>query len=66
MVVVTLGQQYNDVGEKPTIILYTLLIAMQAQHQKKQNRDNVVHIIHGSNYTIAWAINTKPLLIHGI
>ena len=40
---ITLGQQYN-VREKSTAI-YTVtltLIAMQA-HQKKQNRDNVVH-----------------------
>ena len=35
--VVTLGQQYNNVGEKPTVILYTyILIAMQS-HQTYLN-----------------------------
>ena len=33
---VTLGQQYN-VGEKPTVILYT--------HQTKKNRNNVVQLL---------------------
>ena len=42
--VVTLGQQYN-VGEKPTVILYTLtLIAMQGHQNNSKNRNNVVHI----------------------
>ena len=41
--VVTLGQQYN-VGEKPTVILYTFtLIAMEGQ-QTKQNK-NLKYII---------------------
>ena len=36
--VVTLGQQYN-VGEKPTVILYTYIIAMQG-HQQKGRQTN--------------------------
>ena len=42
---ITLGPQYNNVGEKPTVILYIFtLIAMQG-HQKsiKNKPDNVVH-----------------------
>ena len=37
--VITLGQQYN-VGEKPTLILYTFaLIAMQGHQQKGRQTD---------------------------
>ena len=42
--VVTLGQQYN-VGEKPTVILYTYInrhAGTPDKHQK-QNRNHVVH-----------------------
>ena len=42
--VVTLGQQYN-VGEKPTVILYTYIINRHAgtpDKKQKQNRNNVV------------------------
>ena len=41
--VVTLGQQYN-VGEKPTVILYTYIINRHAgtpDKKRKQNRNNV-------------------------
>ena len=66
--VVTLGQQYN-VGEKPTVILYTYIDsrAVTPEKQQKQNRDNVVSytITHGSNNILLHkVINTKPL--HGI
>ena len=38
MMVVTLGQQYND-GEKPTVILYTIrLIAMQGYQTKQKEK----------------------------
>ena len=42
--VVTLGQQYN-VGEKPTVILYTYINRHAGTPDKKQNRNrnNVVH-----------------------
>ena len=42
--VVTLGQQYN-VGEKPTVILYTYINrhAGPPEKHQKQNRNNVVH-----------------------
>ena len=36
--VITLGQQYN-VGEKPTVILYTYIIAMQGHQQKGRQND---------------------------
>ena len=41
---ITLGQQYN-VGEKPTVILYTYINhhAGIPEKQLKQSRDNVVH-----------------------
>ena len=41
---ITLGQQYN-VGEKPTVILYTYIDRHAGTLEKrwKQNRDNVVH-----------------------
>ena len=41
---ITLGQQYN-VGEKPTVILYTDINrdARTPEKQEKQNRCNVVH-----------------------
>ena len=37
--VVASGQQYNNVGEKPTVILYTyyIIIAMQV-HQNKRKK----------------------------
>ena len=35
--VVTLGQQYN-VGEKPTVILYTYINHTMHSHQTEQNR----------------------------
>ena len=38
---ITLGQQYN-VGEKPTVILYTDIISRHARTPEKQNRANVV------------------------
>ena len=41
--VVTLGQQYN-VGEKPTVILYTYIIAMQGHQKNSKNKNNVVHL----------------------
>ena len=42
--VVTLGQQYN-VGEKPTVILYTNINRHAGTPNKKQNKtkNNVVH-----------------------
>ena len=44
--VVTLGQQYN-VGEKPTVILYTSYINRHAgtpnKKRKHNNKNNVVH-----------------------
>ena len=43
--VVTLDQQYN-IGEKPTVILYTftlLLIAMQGHQKNSENKNIVVH-----------------------
>ena len=47
---ITLGQQYN-VGEKPTVILYIYINrhAETPEKHKKQTRDNVVHITHGSS-----------------
>ena len=41
--VVTLGQQYN-VGEKPTVILYTYINrhAGTPDKKQKQNRNNIV------------------------
>ena len=42
-IIVTLGQQYN-IGEKPTVILYTYiltLVAMQG-HQKKLNKQKTL------------------------
>ena len=46
--VVTLGQQYN-IGEKPTVILYTYYVNRYAgtpYRYQKQNRNNVVLIIY--------------------
>ena len=42
--VVTLGQQYN-IGEKPTVILYTYitLITMQGQPDKNKTKTFLVH-----------------------
>ena len=42
--IVTLGQHYN-VGEKPTVILYTYINrhAGTPSKKQKQNRNNVVH-----------------------
>ena len=45
MVVLTLVQQYN-VGEKPTVILFTLILIAIQSHQPQQNR--VVIIYDGS------------------
>ena len=47
---ITLSQQYN-VGEKPTVILYIYINrhAGTPEKHQKQNRDNVVHITHGSS-----------------
>ena len=55
---ITLGQQYN-VGEKPTVILYTLftLIAMQGHEKNIKNKPETM-------YSSTKAIHTKPL--HGI
>ena len=51
--VVTLGQQYNNIGEKPTVILYTYINrhAGTPDIHEKQNRNNAVVyiIIHGRN-----------------
>ena len=43
--VVTLGEQYNNVGEKPTVILYTYINrhAGTPNKKQKQKRNNVVH-----------------------
>ena len=52
--VITLGQQYN-VGEKPTIILYTYINrhAGTPEKHQKQTRDNVVyHHTYGSSGNI--------------
>ena len=35
--VVTLGQQYN-IGEKPTVMLYTTFIALQGQQAKRRQK----------------------------
>ena len=40
--VVTLGQQYN-VGEKPTVILYTYINRHAGTPEKQQKQKNVVH-----------------------
>ena len=49
--VATLGQQYN-VGEKPTVLLYTTytLIAMQGHQKNSKNKNNVV--VHLSSNTV--------------
>ena len=54
---ITLGQQYN-VGEKPTVILYTRKTLKTNQRQCSKPSHMVVVIY------ITKAINTKPL--HGI
>ena len=41
--VVTLGQQYN-VGEKPTVILYTYINRHAGTPEKQQQQKNVVHL----------------------
>ena len=49
--VVTLSQQYN-VGEKPTVILYTYIINRQAgtpEKQQKQKQCSTSISKHGSN-----------------
>ena len=46
---ITLAQQYNNVGEKPTVILNTYInrnAGTPEKHQTKQNRDNVVTSSH--------------------
>ena len=56
--------EYNNVGEKPTVILYTyiILLAMQG-HQTKQSKNNVVVLIImydnivPSNHTTTGAYN---------
>ena len=40
--VVTLGQQYNNVGEKPTIILCTYINRHAGTPDKKQKQNNNV------------------------
>ena len=45
--VVTLGQQYN-IGEKPTVILYTY-INRHAGTPKNPSENKIVIIKHGSN-----------------
>ena len=67
--VVTLGQHYN-VGEKPTVILYTYINchAGTPDRHKKQNRNNVVHH-HTYMIVIIYCYidyNNKANTIHGI
>ena len=47
MMVITLGRQYN-IGEKPTVILYTY-IDRHAGTPEKQRKKNKKTIKHGSN-----------------
>ena len=60
--VVTLGQQYN-VGEKPTVILYTYndSIAMQG-HKKNSKNKNIQHSSTSSNMVLVVII--YPVLLH--
>ena len=51
--VVTLGQQYN-VGEKPTVILYTILITMHSH----QSYPNITTVIHSYEYSPTIDIST--------
>ena len=49
--VVTLGQQYN-IGEKPTVILYTYINRHAGTPEKKRNKNKKQrqkNIKHGSN-----------------
>ena len=39
---ITLGRQYN-VGEKPTVILYTYITRHAGTPEKRKNKDNVVN-----------------------
>ena len=53
--VVTLGQQYN-VGEKPTVILYTYIIITMHSHPSYPNLTTVIY-----SYEYSEAANIKPL-----
>ena len=46
--VVTLDQQYNNIGEKPIVILYTYIINRHAGTPKKTAKTKYI-IKHGSN-----------------
>ena len=43
--VVTLGQQYN-IGEKPTVILYTYIINRHAGTPENSENKIIVHMLH--------------------
>ena len=49
--VVTLGRQYN-VGEKPTVILYTFILITMHSHQSKPNITTVVHSYEDSTNNV--------------
>ena len=73
---ITLGQQYNNVGEKPTVILYTYINrhAGTPEKQLKQNRNdinstpsNMVVIIYyyiGYKYKATkWHLTGSPIMV---
>ena len=45
--VVTLSQQYNNTGEKPTVILYTyIIISRYARTPDKNKNKTTVVVVH--------------------
>ena len=44
-IVVTLGQQYNNVGERPIVILYTYINHHTRLPNTTKTKDNTVNII---------------------
>ena len=48
---VTLGQQYN-VGERPTVILYTYINRHTRPPNATKTKDNTVHDLKGSNNAV--------------
>ena len=59
--VVTLGQQYN-IGEKPTVILYTY-INRHARTPEKQRRQIVHHQLLEDKYRYSLSLTHNPIVL---
>ena len=64
---ITLGQQYNNVGEKPSVILYAYInrhAGTQENTVKTKQSSTPSHMVEIIYYYMAYKYCTKPL--HGI